>query len=101
MGVPFLLYCALIFYQTGKKLSTGNLLCCDEQKNGGSPEGEPQQPAEKSFRQAAALFEPVKSFKKWFDQTRKTTLTVFFHTIFPSESFGRGGIDSLRFSAQP
>ena len=29
-----------------------------------------------------------KSFKKWFDQTRKTTLTVFFHTIFPSESFG-------------
>ena len=32
MGVPFLLYCALIFYQTGKKLSTGNLLCCDEQK---------------------------------------------------------------------
>ena len=29
------------------------------------------------------------SIQKVFDWTRKTTLTVFFHTIFPSESFSR------------
>ena len=28
------------------------------------------------------------SIQKVFDWTRKTTLTVFFHTIFPSEPFG-------------
>ena len=32
------------------------------------------------------FFKPFKSLKKWFDSTRKTTLTVFFHTIFPSET---------------
>ena len=30
-----------------------------------------------------------KSFKKSFDSTRKKTLTVFFHTFFPSGAFGR------------
>ena len=35
------------------------------------------------------------SFKKWFDQTRKTTLTVFFHTIFPSESLGQKGLSTV------
>ena len=32
--------------------------------------------SKKSFRQAAELFEPSKSFKKLFDPTRKGTLTV-------------------------
>ena len=44
--------------------------------------------SKKPFRQAAELFETSKSFKKLFDPTRKGTLTVPFHTIPPSESFG-------------
>ena len=36
-----------------------------------------------------------KSFEKLFDLTRKGTLTVPFHTILPSESFGWRVIDSL------
>ena len=47
--------------------------------------------SKKSFRQAAALFQTLKSLKKWFDYTRKTTLTVFFHTIFPSETLSLRG----------
>ena len=37
----------------------------------------------------------LNGFKKWFDQTRKTTLTVFFHTIFPSEPFGQEGLSTV------
>src|SRR5699024_313220 len=33
-------------------------------------------------------FLKLRSFKKLFDPTRKGTLTVPFHTILPSESFG-------------
>jgi len=51
----------------------------------GGPFGARFSLSKKSFRQAAALFQPLKRLKKWFDCTRKTTLTVFFHTIFPSE----------------
>ena len=36
-----------------------------------------------------------KSFKKLFDPTRKGTLTVPFHTILPSESFGKKVTDNL------
>ena len=43
----------------------------------------PEQPVKKSFRLAAGLFEPSKKVKKSFDPTRKGTLTVPFHTIFP------------------
>ena len=41
--------------------------------------------SKKYFRQAEGLFEPSKKFKKPVDQTRKKPLTVFFHTIVPSE----------------
>lgn len=41
--------------------------------------------SKKYFRQAEGLFEPSKKFKKSVDQTRKKPLTVFFHTIIPSE----------------
>ena len=43
--------------------------------------------SKKPFRQAEARFETCFKFQNVFDRTRKTTLTVFFHTIFPSESF--------------
>ena len=36
-----------------------------------------------------AFLNPRKRFKKAFDRTRKGTLTVPFHTIPPSEAFGR------------
>ena len=41
------------------------------------------------FDRLLHFFKLKKSSKKWFDCTRKTTLTVFFHTIFPSETFTR------------
>ena len=34
-------------------------------------------------------------FRNFVIPTRKKTLTVFFHTIFPSESFGRSGFSTV------
>jgi len=40
------------------------------------------------FRQAVKLLSTLKSAQKLFNRTRRTTLTVFFHSISPSEAFG-------------
>lgn len=40
------------------------------------------------FRQAVKLLSALKSTQKLFNRTQRTTLTVFCHSISPSEAFG-------------
>ena len=44
------------------------------------------------FDKLPTIFKLFKKFENRFDWTRKTTLTVFFHTFFPSETFGWEGL---------
>ena len=48
--------------------------------------------SKKYFDKLPTIFKLFEKFENRFDWTRKTTLTVFFHTFFPSETFGWEGL---------
>ena len=47
------------------------------------------------FDKLTALFRTLKRSEKWLIARERTTLTVFFHTIFPSKPVGQPFFDSL------